>query len=49
MKALRTEIRLLIAETFLGWAFSVAPFGKEGEAIKVMLAYYFDAKVKGKS
>lgn len=46
MKDLIKEIRIYISEVFLGWAFSVAPFGKEGEEIKVMLAYYFDGKVK---
>lgn len=46
MKALITEIRLLIAEWILWIVFKVAPFGKEGEQIKVMIAYYFDGKVK---
>lgn len=45
MKSAWKEFRLYIAEKLLGWAFSVAPFGKEGEDIKVMLAYYFDGKV----
>ena len=47
MKSLIKELRLLIAEKVLWWALSIAPFGKEGEEIKVMIAYYFDGKVKG--
>lgn len=46
MSRLVTEVRLLVAEWLLGVVFSVAPFGGEGEAIKVMIAYYFDGKVK---
>jgi hypothetical protein len=46
MKELKKEIRLFIAEKLLTWSFGIAPFGEEGEQIKIMLAYYFDAKVK---
>ncbi len=45
MRALLTEIRLVIAEWLLWKVFKIAPFGKEGEEIKVMIAYYFDGKV----
>lgn len=46
MKALVTEVRLLIAEWLLGIVLSVAPSGKDGEEIKVTIAHYFNAKVK---
>lgn len=46
MKTLATELRLYFAELLLGWAFSVAPKGRDGAEIKMMLAYYFSVKVK---
>lgn len=47
MKSLIKELRLFISEKMLGWSFKLAPFGKEGEEIKVMIAYYFKSKVEG--
>lgn len=46
MKSLITELRLYFAELLLGLVLKVAPFGKEGETIKVMIVYYFDGKVR---
>jgi hypothetical protein len=46
MKALIIQFRLLVAEWLLGKAFDVSPYGKDGEEIKTMIAYYFDSKVK---
>lgn len=43
---MKLAIRLLIVEKILWLAFKIAPFGKDGEEIKVMIAYYFDGKVK---
>lgn len=46
MKQLKAEIRLFIAEKFLGWAISIAPKNKEGNELTVCIGHYFAAKVQ---
>lgn len=46
MKEIIIQVRLFIAELFLGWALSVAPLTREGCEIVVLAGKYFANRVK---
>jgi hypothetical protein len=46
MKELLIELRLLMAEKLLGWAFDIAPAGEPGDTMRVAIKRYFEYAVK---
>ena len=43
---MKSEIRMIIAETLLGWAMSIAAKSKDGDTLVLMVKNYFEIILK---